>query len=42
MWPWLRCERAERHSNPLLNQPVEICEACSPAFCFSSRFLTLS
>ena len=40
MWTRLRRERAERHSNPLLNQPVEVTEVAALAFCFCLRFLT--
>ena len=36
----VRGGRAERHSNPMLNQP-RITEAFPPAFCFLHRFLTL-
>ena len=39
MWPWLRCERAERHSNPLLDQPVEETEVTRMPFAF--RLLSL-
>ena len=35
MWLWVRCERAERPFNPLLNQPGELLKSALLAFCFS-------